>query len=72
MTGWLGVRDGQGDAVPFSAKALDQVLKDWPELVAPLFQGFWRAHQQVREKTPRGRTVLGNGRSARGDRIRPR
>lgn len=50
MTGWLGVRDGQGDAVPFSAKALDQVLKDWPELVAPLFQGFWRAHQQVREK----------------------
>lgn len=50
MTGWLGVRDGQGDSIPFSVKALDQVLKDWPELVISLFQGFWRAHQQVQEK----------------------
>ncbi len=50
MTGWLGVREGQGDTVPFSIKALNQILMDWPELVGPLFQGFWRAHQQVREK----------------------
>ncbi|MGV2895051.1 hypothetical protein ACNPPY_04610 [Achromobacter sp. AGC78] len=50
MTGWLGARDSQGEAIPFTAKALGQVLSDWPEVVGPLFSGFFEAHQQVREK----------------------
>ncbi|MEN5162579.1 hypothetical protein [Achromobacter kerstersii] len=50
MTGWLGARDSQGEAIPFTAKSLGQVLSDWPEIVAPLFNGFFEAHQQVREK----------------------
>lgn len=50
MTGWLGTRDSQGESIPFTAKALGQVISDWPELVLPLFNGFFEAHQQVREK----------------------
>ncbi|WP_315136895.1 phage tail assembly chaperone [Achromobacter marplatensis] len=50
MTGWLGARDHQAEAIPFNAKTLAQVLSDWPEVVAPLFNGFFEAHQQVREK----------------------
>jgi hypothetical protein len=50
MSGWLGTRDIHGDSIPFSEESLGQVISDWPELVVPLFNGFFEAHQQVREK----------------------
>lgn len=50
MAGWLGVRDASGDSVPFSAGSLDQVLEDWPELVIPLHNGFFAAHEGAKQK----------------------
>lgn len=50
MSGWLSVRDASGDSIPFSPESLDQVLTDWPELVIPLFHGFFEAHQGAKQK----------------------
>lgn len=47
LTGWLGVRDAAGDSIPFSGDALDQILADWPELVVPLYSGFFDAHKAL-------------------------
>jgi len=50
MAGWLGVKDASGDSVPFSAGSLGQVLEDWPELVIPLHNGFFAAHEGAKQK----------------------
>jgi hypothetical protein len=50
LVGWLGVKDGGGDAIPYSEQALENVLSDWPELIGPLFKGFFSAHEGARQK----------------------
>lgn len=50
MTGWLGVKDDGGERILFNIEALDHVLSDWPELVTPLFNGFFAAHKEVKRK----------------------
>lgn len=50
MVNWLGVRDAAGDSVTYSVEALQRVLIDWPELIAPLFRGFYAAHEGAQKK----------------------
>lgn len=50
LAGWLGVKDGSGDSIPYSDQALEIVLSDWPELIGPLFKGFFDAHEGARQK----------------------
>lgn len=48
LTGWRGVAD-QGEDVPFSATALDQLL-DLPGLSAAIVLAFGRAHSGIVRK----------------------
>lgn len=50
MCGWLQVRDAAGQAQEFSLEALGAVVEDFPELVPPLFNGFFEAHRGSRQK----------------------
>jgi len=50
MAGWLGVRDAMGDSIPFGEDSLKRVLEDWPELVVPLHNGFFSAHEGAKQK----------------------
>lgn len=50
LAGWRDVNNESGDAIPFTEDALLTTLDDWPELIAPLFNGFFEAHQEAREK----------------------
>lgn len=50
LANWLGVRDAAGDSVTFSRESLQAVITDWPELIAPLFSGFYSAHQGAQKK----------------------
>jgi hypothetical protein len=50
MAGWLGVKDASGDSIPFNPETLARVLGDWPELVIPLFNGFFAAHEGAKQK----------------------
>jgi len=50
MVGWTGVTNAAKEALAFSEQALSEVLADYPELIAPLFQGFFSAHQGARQK----------------------
>lgn len=50
LANWLGVRDAAGDSVTFGPESLKAVIADWPELIAPLFSGFYSAHQGAQQK----------------------
>ncbi|SAI58918.1 Uncharacterised protein [Bordetella ansorpii] len=47
LIGWHDVADGDGAAVAFSLGELRATVSDYPELVIPLFNGFFEAHQAV-------------------------
>lgn len=50
MVSWLGVRDGAGESITYSVEQLEAVLADWPELIIPLFNGFFAAHEGAKKK----------------------
>ncbi|WLW63682.1 hypothetical protein ACM1PE_09000 [Achromobacter sp. PD1] len=50
MASWLGVRDGAGESITYSVDQLEALLADWPELVIPLFNGFFGAHEGAKKK----------------------
>lgn len=50
VAGWPGVHDAAGGALPYNTEALDALVGDYPELVVPLFNGFFEAHRGARVK----------------------
>lgn len=50
MAGWKGVKSEDGTDKPFTREMLEDTIEDYPELMQPLFDGFWSAHRQVLEK----------------------
>lgn len=50
MVGWPGVKDEAGEDVVFSVDALNELIDHYPELVVPLFGGFFDAHRGARIK----------------------
>ena len=50
MAGWLGVKNEDGTDKAFEPDALETMIEDYPELLQPLFDGFWSAHRQILEK----------------------
>lgn len=50
LADWSDVQAPDGADVPFTDAALRQLVDDYPELVVPLFRGFFEAHSGVREK----------------------
>lgn len=50
MAGWTGVKNEDGTDKPFTREMLEATIEDYPELMQPLFDGFWSAHKQVLEK----------------------
>ncbi len=50
LIGWLDVEDGVGAQITFTRDALTQMVTDFPEIVTPLFSGFYDAHREAKEK----------------------
>lgn len=50
MSGWTGVKGGDGTNLPCTPGTIAELLEDYPELVFPLTNGFWSAHRQISEK----------------------
>lgn len=50
MAGWLHVKDESGAAREFNRDELDTIVEDYPELVIPLFNGFFEAHSGAKQK----------------------
>ncbi len=50
VVGWGDMKAPDGSDLPFSQEALLEMLDDYPELIAPLFRGFFDAHRGIREK----------------------
>lgn len=50
LTGWRGIKAGDGTDHPCTVETIAELLEDYPELVLPLMNGFWAAHRQVSEK----------------------
>ncbi|MPS30634.1 MAG: hypothetical protein E2576_14280 [Alcaligenaceae bacterium] len=50
LAGWREMVGADGQPVAFSAEEVDKLVQDYPEAIVPLFNGFFEAHQQAREK----------------------
>ena len=50
LAGWREMVGTDGQPVTFSIEELDALVEEVPEAIVPLFNGFFAAHQQAREK----------------------
>jgi len=50
MAGWRGMTESNGTPTPFCAEGVAEFVQDYPEAIVPLFDGFFQAHRQAREK----------------------
>jgi len=50
MKGWLGVEDENGATLSFTPSTPADLLRDYPELVVPLVNGFFEAHKEAAQK----------------------
>jgi len=50
MAGWLHVKNEGGSLREFTDEALVDVMEDFPEIVSPLFNGFFEAHSGAKQK----------------------
>lgn len=50
MNGWLEVTNEDETPKPFTKSALTEILSKYPELIVPLFNGFFVAHGEATRK----------------------
>ncbi|NHC62179.1 phage tail assembly chaperone [Paenalcaligenes suwonensis] len=50
LVGWIGVSEESGQEMKLTKANLEKVIATYPELVKPLFHGFFSAHSGAKEK----------------------
>lgn len=50
MQGWIGIKNEDGTTRECNPATVEELLEDYPELAAPMFNGFFAAHRQISEK----------------------